>query len=208
MKEQEYKWMLTRESFRAVLQCVKAACFEEAKRCLQINYYYDTEQHSFDRRGITVRVRQIGDRLQGTVKRHGCGSLAQVSSESSWNLTQLPRRIALEGEWLTLQGQLVTERNEVLLSTGIRLCLDTNFYFGTTDYEMELEYEEGQEELAGAWKNSLDQYLGKLGPFRSRDADRVSRSKSQRFFAEKVRLGRWDGMGFGGGAMYDGFPVE
>lgn len=49
---------------------------------------------------------------------------------------------------LKRKGCLLTERHKWSLDNGIVVCLDKNTYLEAVDYELEIEYPQGQDELA------------------------------------------------------------
>lgn len=174
MLEREYKRLLTPDEHRLLLRCLSLPTFAAQERLLQVNYYYDMPDGSLNRRGVTVRIRQAGDRLQGTVKRHRYADGVMHSLEEDFPVTRLPVRLSCGGQLLVLRGQLVTERRRVRLDRGVELMLDENFYLGRRDFELELEFTEPKR--ARSWMRGLDALLGGAG-------QATPLSKSQRVFA-------------------------
>lgn len=158
MLEREYKRLLTPDEYQLLLRCFSLPLFADQERALQVNYYYDTPDSSVNRRGVTVRIRQIGDRLQGTVKQHRYADGAMHSMEKHFAVTRLPARLSYGGRQLILRAQLVTEWRRVQLERGVELMLDESFYLGRRDFELELEFTEP--ERAQNWMCGLDALLG------------------------------------------------
>lgn len=186
MEEREYKWLLKKEAYERLREVVRSAGFGVTAHSVQINYYYDTNRFYYSRRGTTVRIRQKGGRLTGTVKHH-MQSTDGLSQETPFPVSTLPGRIHFSGRTLPLQGQLATERSETLLSSGIVLCLDRNQYLGREDYELELEYPGEHAAAVGEWAAALSKLIGSAhGEEKAADFNRIS--KSERFFIEKKSI--------------------
>ena len=153
MNEHELKYMLDGAGYDA---CIKALC-DKCKECgterLIINYYYDTAARALHKEGITLRIRQIGDRLQGQIKRHDKGASAD-SNESYFEVSELPSAIRFEGRKAKLLGALVNKRT-VFKADGMEFDLDAVSYLGNSDYELEIEFAEGKEAEAHAAAISL-----------------------------------------------------
>ena len=140
MKETEWKYLVPCTAFETLLKLARAVFGCEGKQTVQINYYYDTEKGDMGARGVTVRVRQTGMSLSGTVKRHGKGG---VSEETAFAVERLPDKLCYEGKTLHLMGSLVTQRTVFTFDT-CELCFDKNDYLGTEDYEIEVEWKNGK----------------------------------------------------------------
>ena len=78
MTELEYKAMLSEESFAVLLEN-SLRRYGKSQVILQTNYYYDDMNLSLNRRGITVRVRQIGGKNILQIKRHGVAEIERAS---------------------------------------------------------------------------------------------------------------------------------
>lgn len=137
-KELEYKRLLTKEIYESVCNWVQQNYC--ATKRMHINYYYDTPDGTCNGSGITVRIRQQEANLTGTVKYHGIESFPYQSNEQTFKVDSLPMYMELGGRWLSLMGQMVTERICVPVSDGVELMLDKNFYLGKVDYELEVEF--------------------------------------------------------------------
>jgi len=141
--------LLSKQEFMQIVETAKAR-YGEPKAILQINYYYDDDDYSMNKQGVTVRVRQCGDSLKLQIKENkvdvgGC----RVSNEAERLLSELPGQIDhSEHGTLMLKGNLVTNRHRFKINENLTLDLDENFYLGQHDYELELEVEDGQTEAA------------------------------------------------------------
>ena len=179
MKEMEYKFLVGGDTFERV-RAVAEEHIGPALHIVQINYYFDDERHRLNERGVTLRVRQTDGQLLLQRKRHsGSDRSLAISREDERIVTQLPGIIDSQ---YTLQGQLITHRQRFCIAEQLRLDMDTSFYLGVCDHEIELEFQTGQRLLAQAW-------IERLG-LPSHDA---GQSKSTRFFS---RLEAYRGLVF------------
>lgn len=174
--EYEKKIMLSETEYQLLYNLF----FEGQSPQKQSNFYFDTEDRSFHRRNITVRVREKNGQYLGTVKTH-LGIDSECSSEEDFQTRNIPDRFEYEGLWLSLCGELVTERLKVDLENHLILALDCNQYLGKTDYELELEYLPSQYAEAEGILILLQKILKRDRPFE------CSLSKSHRFFLQKDR---------------------
>lgn len=151
--ETEFKFMLTKEEFEAlVVQC--DAWFSKRTRYIQINHYYDTENQTYVKQGVTIRVRQKEDRLKLQIKKHRTtGDAFHVSDEYEKPISALPVRFPHPdtGELLIHRGSLITERRAYSFGHTGTVCLDCNLYLGVHDYEVELEVQEEDRPEALEW---------------------------------------------------------
>lgn len=178
MKEYEYKWLLSEEAYKRLLEVALPAGLGEHEHTLQINYYYDTENLAFRQKNTTIRIRQQNQRLTGTVKTH---CMPPNSYEMEFLPKEVPTSLYYKGKSLMLHGQLITDRRMITLSPGIQLCLDQNWYWGKADYEAELEFMPSQLSLALQWKASLNSFFSKLIASGMQATENTC-SKSERFF--------------------------
>ena len=143
-KETEYKFLVNREQFDKYFAFFIKK-YGKATTRLQINYYYDTEENTLNKKNVTVRVRQKDNGLKLQIKRHINKYEALFSSDEYFgDLASLPKTIKLNEikEHLILKGSLVTERRTINFGGGGELCFDYNVYLGESDYEIEVEYSE------------------------------------------------------------------
>ena len=67
--ETEYKFLVSKEKFERIMDRIRMKYPElEIKERLQINYYYDTDDHYLLDRHTTLRARQIGDDIRLEMK--------------------------------------------------------------------------------------------------------------------------------------------
>ena len=171
MQELENKRLMTKEIYDSLCHWCKQI-YRERKN-MQINYYYDTPDGSCNGSNITVRVRQQGDSLKGTVKYHGIENLSHQSYEQTFTVYSLPMSMEFGGRGLSLMGQMVTERISVPVAEGVELMLDKNYYLGRVDYELELEFLPEAQKKANAFLQWLERQFA-LQP--------GEKHKSARFF--------------------------
>lgn len=170
--EYEYKMLLTKKEYDNIRTWVEANYISLMRSFVQVNYYYDTPDFRFQKAGTTIRVRQAGDTLKGTIKKHMEGDAVFHSKEKTFSAADLPGSIAYKNEITVLQGVLVTERIEVPLRKQLCLMLDRSSYLGHTDYEVELEFSRGGREIA---RNFAEELFDSV-------CRKPRRSKSERFF--------------------------
>jgi uncharacterized protein YjbK len=142
-KEHELKFMASRadiERLRGVLS--NSGDVVSQTRAVQINFYYDTEDMSFLKSGVTVRIRQKAESLRLEIKERDYYGKSQ-NRETSRQTDKIPQELEFGGKLLRLKGQLVTDRTRFVLKNGANVDLDINFYCGKTDYELEIELPEG-----------------------------------------------------------------
>ena len=114
----------------------------------QINYYFDTDDFSMNRRNTTCRIRLKGGKYRATMKRHSSGG--DQSTETEMEIYNGLESNAFTDMGLKLQGELVTKRCVVLKDANCEAVLDKNEYLGQTDYELEIEYTQDHENDAQA----------------------------------------------------------
>lgn len=169
----------------------------------QTNYYFDTEDLSMNKNGITCRIRAKDGKFKSTVKRHYTGD-KDCSNEIDGEVKDYFDLDTFKDMGLILQGSLVTERIVLYKDKFCKAVIDRNTYLGFTDYELEIEYTEGHgdeamhiiKDIAKTLSNYLEFYpaeelLNRVGK---------SKSKSERFFERKLKSrkegGQIDNFGF------------
>ena len=143
MNEHELKFRLDRAGYDACMKALSGRSGECGTECLMINYYYDTPGRLLHKEGVTLRIRQIGEKLQGQVKRHDKGKSAD-SREEYFEVGELPSAIRFEGRKAKMLGALVNKRT-VFKADGLEFDLDAVSYLGNSDYELEIEFQAGKE---------------------------------------------------------------
>lgn len=155
MKEFEYKRLVTKETYEELCRWCKQTY--SGTQNMQINYYYDTPDATYNNSGITVRVRQLGTDLTGTIKYHSMNNFPYQSNEQSFSVNGLPMYMEFGGRWISWMGQMVTERICFPVADGVELMLDKNFYLGKVDYEVEVEFLPCTQGKADAFLQWLEQ---------------------------------------------------
>ena len=138
----------------------------------QTNYYIDTINKDLIRLGLSLRIRNIANDYELTLKqklKEGLLEINQVIKKQDFDLFEekniLPTgeileiilKHQIEINKLQILASLATSRLELKLKEGL-LAIDKNMYNSNTDYEIELEstsLEEGDK--------SLKQILNNLG---------------------------------------------
>ena len=170
MTELEKKILLTKGDYDYLMD---KFCYDPLLISKQINYYFDTDDLSMNRKNITCRIRFKDCKYTGTLKQHNDGS--DHSTETEVACENIDKN-AFTDMGLKLQGTLITERFTVVNNRYFEAVLDKNEYLGHTDYELEIEYTPDHEKDA--------QLILKL--FRDMLIHRTNipnaQSKSKRFF--------------------------
>ena len=186
MLEHEKKIMLTEDEYISIVMLM---C-KYAPMQTQTNYYFDTEDFSMNKNGITCRIRAKDGKFKSTVKRHYTGD-EDCSTEIDGEVKDYFDLDTFKDMGLILQGSLVTERIVLYKDKLCEAVIDRNTYLGFTDYELEIEYTEGHcdeamhiiKDIAKTLSNYLEFYpaeelLNRVGK---------SKSKSERFFERKLK---------------------
>jgi uncharacterized protein YjbK len=96
MLEYEKKLIITQREYENIV-----TEYLPSKTIRQTNYYYDTENLSLNRAGITFRIREIEDVLTVTVKRHRIND-KECSDEISYPVLEITHSINFEDKKLKL----------------------------------------------------------------------------------------------------------
>lgn len=148
--EKEFKYVVSAELFQTFL----SKCNEEyqfVKHKLQANYYYDTDKDALNKLRTTVRIRQQHSDMKLQIKRHreNKDGLA-TSDEYSGQIDTLPFTLKIPDVYdvLILKGVLITDRRMFSFGENSTICFDSNMYLGTCDYEIEVEVDDVDINLA------------------------------------------------------------
>lgn len=184
MVELEKKLLLTKEEFNSLLLYFG----NEKQRVKQVNYYFDTEDLSMNRQGVTCRIRLKNGTYTATMKQH---TNFDRSTETKIDIRNGLDDNAFIDMGLTLQGELVTNRCVILKNAVCEAVLDQNDYLGYTDYELEIEYLTEHEADADAIMQACLRVLKDNIPVLSSNdmplcCNKVP-SKSARFFERKAK---------------------
>lgn len=185
MTELEKKLLLTEDEYDYLMErFVYESPLIQKPIVTQINYYFDTDDFSMNRRNTTCRIRLKGGKYRATMKKHSSGG--DQSTETEMEIRNGLESNAFTDMGLKLEGELVTKRCVVFKDTDCEVVLDKNEYLGHTDYELEVEYTQEHEKDAQAILNIFRDMLTRRKCFlvnkeSLKDAPDVP-SKSSRFF--------------------------
>lgn len=187
MVEYEKKIMLTADEYLLIVMLMcKCAPIET-----QTNYYFDNDDLSMNKKGITCRIRAKDGKYKATVKNHNtehpdCSIEVDLSEKTAFD----PQIFNVLG--LHHQGELVTERIVMHRDYSCEMVLDQNFYLGHTDFELEVEYCKESEHRAQTLIKNIAEHLVTTEHLKDIDEflSRVGQggSKSQRFFERLKNL--------------------
>ena len=186
MKEYEKKIMLTEYEYMILTHTVSKYKVPE----IQVNYYFDTNSFFMNKKGVTYRIRFKDDTYTATIKNHYTGK-ENLSIETIVDVSKEFNEKIFNDSFLELQGELRTERTTMFDNVMYRVYLDKNIYLDTIDYELEIEYNEGNDALA----NEVLEYIFEILEFKGESIKSeiekrysLSKSKSQRFIERKTSL--------------------
>lgn len=185
MLEYEKKIMLTSDEYLSIMMAMcKYAPLQE-----QTNYYFDNDDFSMNKKGITCRIREKDGKFKATVKNHNCGHPdcsveVDLVEESKFD----PQIFNVFG--LQHQGELVTKRIVMYKDSICEMVLDRNVYLGNTDFELEVEYCKESEHTAKKFIENVAEFLVGTKQLKGIDEFLVrvgqGQSKSQRFFEQLI----------------------
>lgn len=188
MLEREKKIMLTEHEYNVLV-----AKNNNVPVITQRNYYFDTDDLIFNKKGITCRVRNINGKHISTIKNHGLldgdASLEENVQQSNEFNPSVFRALGL-----LEQGVLITNRRILYKDYSCEIALDRNMYLGHTDFEIEVEYAKGCESKAIYLLNNIADdllfwhVLNDRYELMKRCSNGKAKSKSQRFFERKKAL--------------------
>lgn len=186
MIEREIKAMLTEGEY---ITLARFKCQHKAVN-LQTNYYFDTDDLSMNKKGVTCRIRHKNGLYKATVKKHNAdGAECSIETDICEKAEFDPTVFNTLG--LRFQGELVTERLKLCDDVFCKIVLDKNTYLGKTDFELEIEYSEAYKKKAFVCLDDIADFLCRCGRLQDKKEliSRISqaKSKSQRFFEEKEK---------------------
>lgn len=184
--ELEKKIMLTEKEHMEILITMG----NYANSTVHNNYYFDTDDLSMNKQGITCRIRKKNGKFTTTIKKHS-KTIDDHSIEKLNVIGDSYDTTIFDSLNLKLQGSMITERMLLTKDKDVEAVLDRNTYLNICDYELEVEYTEGNEEKAVAVIKGIAEMLFRNGVLES-TASMISRvgkglSKSERFF-QKLSL--------------------
>ncbi len=187
MLEYEKKIMLTEDEYLAIFMLM---C-KNVPVQTQINYYFDDDDLSMNKKGITCRIRAKDGKYKATVKKHNtehhdCSIEVDLVEKTEFD----PLIFNVFG--LCHKGELVTNRVIIYKDSTCEMALDRNVYLGHTDFELEVEYcreSEGRAQtlidnigeclVATEQLTGIVEFIARIGQ---------GSSKSQRFFERLKNL--------------------
>ena len=143
MLEYEKKLMITRNEFDTLLNVF---CKNDAGT-IQTNYYFDTEDFSMNKNGITCRIRAKKGEYTACIKHHNFNNKECSIEENIAEELKFKPEI-FESLGLMYQGLLISERHILYQDNICKMTIDFNVFLGIKDYELEVEYLENNEEQA------------------------------------------------------------
>lgn len=180
MTEWEKKVLLTEKAYRDLITWAGTS----AKTIVQNNYYFDTEDRAFHKRGITCRIREKDANYVATIKRH-IGK--KESEEQAAEVRHAFDTTLFADMGVSFQGCLKTTRTTLCFDTGVTATVDKNEYLDVIDYELEIEYSKEYEQQAKTMETVLLYVISKYGndPVQMKSDPP---NKSARFFHRKSRI--------------------
>lgn len=186
MVELEKKLLLSKEEYDFILKNYG----QNKPINKQTNYYFDTDNFSMNRKGITCRIRLKNGKYKGTIKSHSAGRDKSIESEVSVKNGIFDNAFIDMG--LKYQGELVTERCIIFKDPNYEVVLDKNHFLEHTDYELEIEYALNYEKIAELIMQNVINLLLTHIPSTSlndiKERRMKSTSKSNRFFERRLHI--------------------
>lgn len=156
----------------------------------QVNYYFDTDDFSMNRKNTTCRIRLKEGKYKATMKQHSLES--DHSTETELEVRDGIRDNAFIDIGLKLQGELITERCIILKDFDCEVALDKNTYLAHEDYELEIEYAPEHEKNASSIMRIFQNVLLRRKYFLAYQESFMKQpsvpSKSNRFFTKKSAI--------------------
>ena len=186
MLEREKKIMLNEKEYN-----ILSAKYNSVPIITQKNYYFDTDDLSLNKKGITCRIRAKNGTYISTIKNHNMFD-GEVSLEENFGESKEFDARVFYALGLRNQGMLVTNRRILYKDFSCEISMDKNTYLGHSDFELEAEYAEGCESKAIYLLNNLSDILifwhvlNNKYEFLLRAKE--GKSKSERFFEYKRKL--------------------
>lgn len=176
MIEKEYKILLSSFQFEQIKQILEFSEFRE-----QNNYYYETELFELVSKGLTTRVRTIGDeyffQIKNKLKNKTHGVTTKEEFEES--VKEIPKVIEIEkieniiGFKLNIDSKyaynigVLNTKRYICYMNDCEIALDKNEYFGNTDFELEIEFHENENQALDIIDNlNLDKSNNPVGKYK------------------------------------------
>lgn len=172
MIENEYKAQLNVGQYRRLCKLLLQSDYK-CNKVTQKNYYYDTYTYKYDRKNITIRIREKEYLLEGCIKKHAANNPGSL--ESYFTVATAPENFYYKDDLVYKYGASETTRIKVQLTPEIELDIDETLYLEKKDYELELEFHDSVKAEAYKIYTLICSFLGC-------NESKDSKSKSQRFF--------------------------
>ena len=181
MKEYEKKILLTSQEFE---ELVMPLC-GRLRSAVHTNYYFDTDDFSMNSKGLTFRIRAKNGRFKATIKNRNTHTDDCSIEEDLVEKANFDPNI-FNDLGLRYQGQMITDRIVIHKDLYCKAVVDRNTYLGHTDFELEVEYAKGCENIALGLIQNIAEDLFSSYTIADKneflDRAKQSKSKSQRFF--------------------------
>lgn len=147
MIENEMKWIVSREEWlNFKYQIQKKYGITSGDEIIQKNYYYDTQNFDLHKSKNTLRIRKIDGSYVMQYK-HSRQKHNQIACciEDKFTIDCTPDILCgefLKYDDLFLLGNMTTKRLRIEPQPGLRIDFDENHYWGMTDYEIEIEFDD------------------------------------------------------------------
>ncbi|MBS4207953.1 CYTH domain-containing protein [Bacillus sp. FJAT-50079] len=193
--EIEFKNSVSKDDFQ---RCLHYFHIKDTDFFTQINHYFDTENFSLKQQAVALRIREVEDRYELTLKKPRTIGLLEINqSLQIEEMNAMKKRLHFplgeikdELEQMRIDinqlrhfGSLTTKRAEISYEDGL-LVFDHSYYLGHEDFEIEYEVidaDEGQKDF-----NDL---LVKLNiPIQKAE------NKVKRFYQMKMKQNQKDGL--------------
>lgn len=191
--EIEFKNLLTEAEYQNLLQ---AYHFSKTDLKEQTNYYFDTQDGLLRQAKMGLRIRELPNKKEFTLKvptsdEHAFLEITDSLSEYDYSLSLLEQIKTSHSEVLTYLnehnfpvellrniGELTTIRAEKKIEPTILLVLDKSNYYGVTDFELEMEVSDSQDDQL-FFKQFLDKH---------KIETRFAKKKIARMFERKQQI--------------------
>ncbi|MFF6014823.1 CYTH domain-containing protein [Lysinibacillus fusiformis] len=180
--EIEFKNLLTKHQYEQLLQD-----FHIRKNAIhrQTNHYFDTPTHAIRKLQSGLRIRQIGEYYECTLKEKNAEhahleTTDQLTADQAQKMLEgegffaqeVAKKLALHGiplDQLRVFGSLTTDRVEIPYKEGL-LVFDHSYYLQCDDYEVEYE---AKDAIKG--KAIFDEFLQQYGISKQETDKKIAR---------------------------------
>lgn len=131
---------LTRQQYFCLREQMWRDYSFSAERKKRVNYYYDTDDCYYARRGVGIRICRVNGEISPSVEIYsiyGHGQYGQIPLKDR----QIPLCLMYDGRVLRLQGGVITYELSVSLPLEGGLSLSEDHYLGCREYRITGEQE-------------------------------------------------------------------